>query len=136
MAARCGRPSMPLASASHSAMVTATPSSLSFSTIRTLRSPRPATSCVVRLASAGLAGSMPYPRMCSVAGDGISALISMPGRNANPRADASAAASATPPTVSWSVRASAVSPFRRASRTTSAGDSVPSEAVLWQCMST
>ncbi len=53
----------------------------------------------------------------------------MPGIKSIPSLADSAAASATPPTVSWSVSAQADSPVALASRATTAGASVPSEAV-------
>ncbi len=60
--------------------------------------------------------------------------ISAPVTRVSPAGSASAAA-AWPATVSWSVRATTSSPAARAAVTSSAGESVPSEAVEWVCRS-
>src|ERR1035441_2383042 len=60
--------------------------------------------------------------------------ISIPGSSVSP-AGRAARASWWPATVSWSVSAITSSPAAWACRTTSAGGSVPSDAVLWLCRS-
>jgi hypothetical protein len=67
--------------------------------------------------------------MCIVPGRGNAQDTSMPGRKSTPSLAASAAASATPAIVSWSVRTMPLSPPAWARRTTSAGAVVPSDAV-------
>ena len=59
---------------------------------------------------------------------------STPGTKGMPKEAAAAAASATPPTVSWSVSARRSTPQESASETSSVGDSVPSDAVecVWR----
>ncbi len=60
---------------------------------------------------------------------------SMPGTSRMPCARAASLASAQPSVVSWSVRASVLSPASTARCTTTDGASVPSLAVEWVCRS-
>src|SRR6056297_287633 len=60
---------------------------------------------------------------------------STPGTSTMPCACAAVSASASPAMVSWSVRERWVTPRPAARSTSAAGDSAPSEAVLWQCRS-
>jgi len=62
---------------------------------------------------------------------GYRAVISMPGTKAMRCRPQAAAASMQPPTVSWSVNASVVTPARAARATSSSGEHFPSEAVEW-----
>ena len=74
--------------------------------------------------------------MCIVPGGGYSQLISMPGEEVEPRRCASAAASAMPPMVSWSVRARPDEPVLLRQAHHLRRRQVPSEAVEWQWRST
>src|SRR5882762_3668907 len=72
-----------------------------------------------------------------ISAPGTSQLISRPGTiSSGGRLFASSMASARPPVESWSVTARTRTPWRAASRTSSRGARVPSDAVVCECRST
>ena len=95
-----------------------------------LRSSRPARNPASRSCNGPGPGGRNNASRCIVPGS-HSHDNSTPGINSTPASSAAGRASATPAVVSWSVRATAVNPASAASRTTSAGGRVPSEAVEW-----
>src|SRR5690349_16404615 len=88
---------------------------------------------------ASCVGSKRYPSRCTETGRSARP-VGLTHENSAPRISripggSAAAASPQPPVVSWSVIASTSTPARWAAATSSAGESVPSEAVEWVCRS-
>ena len=131
----CGRPTEPSpAIRATCSQVTGTPSSWSLATMR-LGARHPVVADQLALAGEfGLVG-------VEEVGEHVQAHAVEPagefgaGDEGEPARAAAATASACPPVVSWSVSATTSRPAAAALRTSSAGVSVPSEAVEWVCRS-